>query len=73
MRMRITSWIRLLKMCIRDRAWTADEELKAACVRLWKNVTEKRMYITGGVGSGAKGETFTVDYDLPNDLSLIHI
>lgn len=48
-------------------AWTADEELKAACVRLWKNVTEKRMYITGGVGSGAKGETFTVDYDLPND------
>lgn len=51
-----------------DMAAAADDEsLKAACRKIWRNVTEKRMYITGGVGSGAKGETFTVDYDLPND------
>jgi len=25
------------------------------------------MYITGGIGSNAHGESFTIDYDLPND------
>ncbi|MBE6561711.1 MAG: glycoside hydrolase family 127 protein [Ruminococcaceae bacterium] len=43
-----------------------DEELLNACVTLFDNITEKRMYITGGIGSSAKGEQFTVDYDLPN-------
>ena len=44
-----------------------DKELKAACERLWKSVTEKRMYVTGGIGSTCLGEAFTKDYDLPND------
>ena len=44
-----------------------DEELIKACRRLWKNITEKRMYITGGIGSTVRGEAFTLDYDLPND------
>ena len=44
-----------------------DKELKAACERLWKSVTEKRMYVTGGIGSTGLGEAFTKDYDLPND------
>ena len=44
-----------------------DQELKKACETLWKNVTEKRMYITGGIGSSGHLERFTVDYDLPND------
>jgi len=48
-------------------AETGDRTLLAACRRLWKNITEKRMYITGGVGSTRHGERFTVDYDLPND------
>ena len=48
-------------------AETEDEELKEACERLWKNITEKRMYVTGGIGSTAQGEAFTVDYNLPND------
>lgn len=43
-----------------------DEELKAACERCFDNITQKRMYITGGVGSTCLGEAFTVDYDLPN-------
>jgi DUF1680 family protein len=46
---------------------TGDQKLMGACRRLWRNVTEKRMYITGGVGSFHWGERFTFDYDLPNE------
>ncbi|WP_040949894.1 glycoside hydrolase family 127 protein, partial [Gorillibacterium massiliense] len=35
--------------------------------KLWDNVTSKRMYITGGIGSQGHAERFTIDYDLPND------
>lgn len=41
-----------------------DTELTAACKRVFENTVNKRMYITGGVGSTHVGETFTVDYDL---------
>lgn len=44
-----------------------DKELFAACERLWDNIVEKRMYITGGIGSSGAYERFTADYDLPND------
>ena len=47
-------------------AETGDETLKAACKRLWDNIADKRMYITGGIGSTEHGEAFTFDYDLPN-------
>jgi len=43
-----------------------DAELKHACQVLWKDVTETRMYITGGFGPSASNEGFTTDYDLPN-------
>ncbi len=43
-----------------------DGELLAACRRCFDNITGKRMYITGGVGSTCVGEAFTLDYDLPN-------
>ena len=43
-----------------------DKELFEACQKLFRNITERRMYITGGVGSTSSGEAFTVDYDLPN-------
>lgn len=46
---------------------TDDPTLLAACDRLWNNITQKRMYLTGGIGSTVHGEAFTVDYDLPND------
>ena len=48
-------------------AETEDEELMEACRRLWKNMTERRMYLTGGIGSTGYGEAFTRDFDLPND------
>lgn len=44
-----------------------DEKMKQACKTLWENITTKRMYITGGIGSSGLLERFTVDYDLPND------
>lgn len=44
-----------------------DERLLDACRKLWKNVTRQKMYVTGGIGSSAFEERFTVDYDLPGD------
>lgn len=44
-----------------------DRSLFEACERLWNNITEKQMYITGGIGSSGLLERFTTDYDLPND------
>ena len=46
-----------------------DEGLKNACEKLFDNIANKRMYITGGIGSSHHGEAFTVDYDLPNMLA----
>lgn len=46
---------------------THDESLQAACQRLWTNIVNKQMYLTGGVGATVAGEAFTFDYDLPND------
>lgn len=46
---------------------TRDTELLSACKRLWRSVTRRRMYVTGGIGSSAHGEAFTYDYDLPNE------
>lgn len=44
-----------------------DDSLMEACRTLWDNVTGKRMYITGSIGSSGILERFTADYDLPND------
>lgn len=42
-----------------------EESLAKACETLFENVVNKRMHITGGVGSTHLGESFTIDYDLP--------
>jgi len=44
-----------------------DDELFSVCMDLWENVTKRRMYITGGIGSSGILERFTTDYHLPND------
>ncbi len=44
-----------------------DEALLETCRVLWNNITQRRMYITGGIGSSGFFERFTTDYDLPND------
>lgn len=46
-----------------------DEGLLDTCRTLWNNITQRRMYITGGIGSSGFFERFTTDYDLPNDAS----
>ena len=43
-----------------------DEKLFRACETLFENITRKRKYITGGIGSSFSGEIFTTDYDLSN-------
>lgn len=48
-------------------AVTKDESLVHACEVLWENLTKRRMYVTGSIGSAYEGEAFTKDYHLPND------
>jgi DUF1680 family protein len=43
-----------------------DGALMDALERVWANVTQRRMYVTGGIGSTASNEGFTADFDLPN-------
>ncbi len=45
---------------------TGDAALQKACESVFESITQKRMYITGGVGASADGERFGGDYDLPN-------
>ncbi|GGG25725.1 glycoside hydrolase family 127 protein [Paenibacillus abyssi] len=44
-----------------------DAELFDACKALWKDTVQSKMYVTGGIGSSAYEERFTVPFDLPND------
>ena len=46
---------------------TEDPSLLEACERLWRNIVDKKLYITGGVGGTRMGEAFSFNYDLPND------
>lgn len=43
-----------------------DPELVKMLRRVWRNATERRVFITGGIGPSGHNEGFTVDYDLPN-------
>lgn len=50
-----------------EAADTGDAEMRAACERLFDDITQKQMYVTGAVGATACREAFTVAYDLPSD------
>jgi DUF1680 family protein len=47
-------------------AETGDPALLAMLGRVWRNTTQRNLYITGGIGPSAHNEGFTEDYDLPN-------
>ena len=47
-------------------ALSGDEGLFKALLEIWHNMTGKRMYVTGGIGSAWEDESFGPDYDLPN-------
>ena len=44
-----------------------DQGLIDTAKRFWKNIVTRCMYVTGAIGSTHVGESFTYDYDLPND------
>ncbi|MEI8281756.1 MAG: beta-L-arabinofuranosidase domain-containing protein [Armatimonadota bacterium] len=44
---------------------TDDPKLVSMLDRIWASTTEKRMFVTGGIGPSGSNEGFTVDYDLP--------
>ncbi|WP_420838191.1 glycoside hydrolase family 127 protein [Bifidobacterium santillanense] len=46
---------------------TDDPTLAEACGNLWRNIVDKKLYVTGGIGGTREGEAFSYDYDLPND------
>ena len=46
---------------------TGDEALRAHCDRLFHDVTDSQMYVTGGIGTTSVLEAYTYPYDLPND------
>ena len=50
-------------------AETGEIALQHALHRLWANMTGRKMYISGGIGSRYEGEAFGEDYELPNRLA----
>ncbi|MEZ4827477.1 MAG: glycoside hydrolase family 127 protein [Bacteroidia bacterium] len=48
-------------------ALTGDSLYIQAIDRLWEDVVNKKMYITGGIGSRPHGEAFGDAYELPNE------
>ncbi len=48
-------------------AETGEAALMDALQRMWRNLTEKRLYVTGGCGARYEGEAFGRDYELPNE------
>jgi uncharacterized protein len=48
-------------------ALTGDKGLLDALEKIWHDVVDRKMYVTGGIGPSASNEGFTVPYDLPND------
>lgn len=61
--------VRLLYMfsSVADMAYlNEDKSLLERCFIIFENIVNKRMYITGAVGSTYLGESFTYDYDLPS-------
>jgi uncharacterized protein len=41
-------------------------DMLAQLEKMWRDVHERKMYITGGVGSGGPGESYGKAYELPN-------
>ena len=46
---------------------TGDEELLTLSRRLWDDLTQRQMYVHGGVGPSHSNEGFTFAYDMPTE------
>ncbi|MHB9006801.1 MAG: glycoside hydrolase family 127 protein [Limisphaerales bacterium] len=47
-------------------ALTGDKRYLAAISRIWDNVVERKLHLTGGCGARASGEAYGNDYELPH-------
>ncbi|HRZ97812.1 MAG TPA: glycoside hydrolase family 127 protein [Paludibacter sp.] len=47
-------------------ALTGDTGYIHAIDRIWENIVNKKLYITGGIGATSHGEAFGENYELPN-------
>lgn len=47
-------------------ALTGTTKYDVALDKIWKNVVERKIYLTGGIGAEPKHEGFGPDYELPN-------
>src|SRR5499427_479550 len=47
-------------------AMTGDQAYIHALDRIWENVVNRKIYVTGGIGALGEGEAFGADYELPN-------
>jgi hypothetical protein len=47
-------------------ALTGEQPYVDAMDRIWRNVVERKLYLTGGIGSTSSGEAFGIDFELPN-------
>lgn len=45
---------------------TAEDQLLTTLREIWKYVTGRVMYVTGGIGTSRENEGITGDYHLPN-------
>ncbi len=51
---------------VRVEADTNQDAKRRALERLWSNMVEKKMYLTGGIGAMKQWEGFGIDYFLPS-------
>ncbi len=58
----------LYMACAGSDIWaeTNDNEIGQAVLRLWKNLVNKKIYVTGGVGSRHVHEMIGLNFELPN-------
>jgi DUF1680 family protein len=56
-----------LACAMTDLASRGDSNLPPALDRMWTDMTQRKMYITGGVGAKHQGEAFGKPYELPNE------
>lgn len=47
-------------------ALTGDKGYIQAIDKIWENIVNKKLYITGGIGATGHGEAFGKNYELPN-------
>ncbi len=47
-------------------ALTGDKGYIQAIDKIWENIVNKKLYITGGIGATGNGEAFGKNYELPN-------